>query len=49
MGGMEHIFSFRGTTENLGHWPWKICSWSWISEVTLPKNYDKALNKIHEN
>jgi hypothetical protein len=46
---MEHIFSFRGTTENLGCQPWKICSLSWISEVMLPKNYDKALNKICEN
>jgi hypothetical protein len=36
-GGEEHIFSFRGTTENLGHWTWKICSWSWICKVTSAK------------
>jgi predicted tellurium resistance membrane protein TerC len=23
--------------ENLGQQPWKICSWSWISEVTSTK------------
>jgi hypothetical protein len=49
LGGEEHIFSFRGTTENLGRWTWKICSWSWICEVTLPKIDDRALDQIREN